>query len=1097
MDMISLLININKIFQNNTFTCDKNFKNKPLLKNRFFIIFIISYISLCIFGKKILCVELEKNNLNYLEKKKFSDYFDSNKINKTKNKFYNKDLLSNFDSPYSVMISPHTGNFKTTYLLHIDGICSYYPILVNIRLFIFDIDERELYDDLDFISISIKDCKIKHLKFKLPELRKELIDNIKSDYVRVNYNFIIRNKNGFIDHNDLDYQIEIKKSHDVIPFDIHNNPVRNNLEKIEKYKKLKIDEKKIILDKTIQNEKFALMTKDKILQDSILISQYLLSTDCESNTLIEEFIETENIEKFESLIVSFKYRHIKNIHLKDKLSSDNHTDFKGLVINNNDIKNVFSKFLQEDCHKIIQKTFEDSMKLLIENFQCESIDELILGQINPNNTVILAYLSVLYPSYGSSFFSENSFNDHYSMSNCLSTKGLNLLQKLNSTYNIEIENLSSEFMQSIFLTSSNIIETLNKNSIFSNRTYDQEFSLIINEETIKARSLIETQEKFFINNNFKKNTKIKSNNLIFLYEKIQKNTQYLQNNYKIEKNILLNFQDEKNQISANDTFEKIEYKNFSIQYEEIDSELIVSIPINYILEKYHLDEIFVSAIRYKNFPFLKNSNNTFADDILSIKIIDAISNQIIDVENLDEDYPIKIYLKKDDLSYSNLNTCLFFDDDLKKWNDYKCISKTNSNSDYLICDCYHLTEFAFSSINPVDIYKDFIGIIRDIRFINDLNDFRYCTFSNAGVIYMFLGFLMLFSLGFYYFLRREFTNNITENSKIENELFNDDNLYFYVENDEEIIVKKFFKKEAIQRNIRINLKKISQKCNMIKQQEGKNFDCISNGNCDFDKNLLSDDSSNYIKSYEQDRENKFNKSENEIKTHRIYINIQNNISVNEDKKYTLKFFFKRVFYAITVVAHEYRIVALFSKEPFIMNHFSILFIIFFDTLNFIAISSLISPNNSLSGDPNKTSYGYFYVNKKVAIYLIIIFFSKIPRIIISIFIKKVPIKNDLEKNEKEKMKKWLFVKYCFTYLFIFVLYVFFFINTFWISMNNVKNKRSNDFIYFFIISLFIKYCWIFIFILIKSVFLILFFKKDNSILDKIYVLFLNIYTFIP
>jgi hypothetical protein len=84
----------------------------------------------------------------------------------------------------------------------------------------------------------------------------------------------------------------------VIPFDIHNNPVRDNKEKIDNYVKKNLIEKKEILNETIKNLTKE-ENKDENLQTSILISQYILSTKCDLSLLLQEYRSEDNKEKYD------------------------------------------------------------------------------------------------------------------------------------------------------------------------------------------------------------------------------------------------------------------------------------------------------------------------------------------------------------------------------------------------------------------------------------------------------------------------------------------------------------------------------------------------------------------------------------------------------------------------------------------------------------------------------------------------------------------------------------------------------------------------------------------------------------------------------
>lgn len=1001
------------------------------------LVYVLIFLLIFHFLVSIINCNISTHNIDEL--------FDQKKINKR----------FKFLKFSSASISPRTGNSSTIYSLSILFNTNNFPIKIKGYIEYFDpINGRSVYLRQNFFSYEVPKMSAQYVfNFQHPKIPENILMKIQSDCLKVNYSIFLTDSNGVeeeFEQNDDDYYFDKKKNDHIIPFYINSNPARDNSEKIKEFSNKNFIEKKSILNNTLLNlvnEK----DLDENLQISILLSQYLLSTKCDNETLILEF--NSNRRGF--------FENIMN----------NNIDYTKEGHENKVLKALIADIILDDCHKTLRNTLKELLTNINKNLDCQIFETTILNKKLPNNTIILAALSALYPSYANSAFGEESFKDHVKFLRCLSENWINMLEKINLTFQGSIQNLSNDYMNSIFFTSSNLLNILSSNSIFSNKTFNEKFSIIINEGTFNARNLILNQGYYFSIDKFTDKNFVKSDNLIFFKDKFKKS-----NIFKIKNNMLYDPIAKKNKTNVIiSNFSN--YKNFSLKYEDNDTDIIFSLPIEYILEKYNSNEINLNAIAFKKYPLLKNSENKFSNDVVSIKLIDSETQQIISIDDLEDNFPIKIFVKKTDKINLNLNTCLFFDEELENWNDFKCKSNSDKDSDYITCECYHLTEFSFSIFNPVYVYKDLIGIIRDMRFINNLEVFKFCNFSNAGVIYIFLLiFISFMTILLCLYKKQSQKGKFYDKINDETEHFPyNEYLYFYYEDDEITIIKKLCNKNATLRNMKISqtyYNKLTSE-SYVYYHLGLENDCQKKfeENQDLENRLIEKSDNNYEHSKPVNDSNH---------TPNSCTNILKPCLLDKGKLSLCS----KIFFSFKVISAEYKIMGLIMGFPFIMNRFNLGFILFYDMINYFFVSSLISPNNSISGDPKKTSYGYIYVNRKLAIYILIIIFSKIPSIILSVLLKKKRMPRDVDKIVKEQYKKNLSKIYLFIYIFIFIFFLFAFLNTFWISMINVKSKRANDFIMNFLVSYLMKYIMIFCFILIKSIIFLWIIKRNLKLEDS-------------
>ena len=175
-----------------------------------------------------------------------------------------------------------------------------------------------------------------------------------------------------------------------------------------------------------------------------------------------------------------------------------------------------------------------------------------------------------------------------------------------------------------------------------------------------------------------------------------------------------------------------------IKSEKINTKIIF--PLAELKKKYNEKIGYVGIITYKHYPYLNpNMTNVIYDSFFSVKIYDKEYKEI-KVSNLTED--IKIISKKNN---KNMNQCIFFDEALNNINSEQCSSEVFDY--YIICSCNHLTDFSFANLKSVNIIKDLSKLFNDIRIINSFEPFKLLTWSNAIILYIYIGITIIYIIG--------------------------------------------------------------------------------------------------------------------------------------------------------------------------------------------------------------------------------------------------------------------------------------------------------------------------------------------------------------
>lgn len=167
--------------------------------------------------------------------------------------------------------------------------------------------------------------------------------------------------------------------------------------------------------------------------------------------------------------------------------------------------------------------------------------------------------------------------------------------------------------------------------------------------------------------------------------------------------------------------------------------LIIRLPINYLKNVYNPNITSYSFIFYNKYPLLSPNSPNFNKKVISLKLLDKDFNEI-PVFNLST--PIEIFIKRSE-KMMHLKKCVFFDEEITNWNTTGC--ETQEIGEYIICSCNHLTDFSLGKYNPFSLFKDVFSVIEDALIVDDFKVFLKLKFSNAYMLYVFLGILVIYA----------------------------------------------------------------------------------------------------------------------------------------------------------------------------------------------------------------------------------------------------------------------------------------------------------------------------------------------------------------
>ncbi len=321
----------------------------------------------------------------------------------------------------------------------------------------------------------------------------------------------------------------------------------------------------------------------------------------------------------------------------------------------------------------------------------------------------------------------------------------------------------NNFVNSISSSSSNMIhlsklnnERISNNSSSSlvNIELANAFSLVITEENLNLRKIVEKNSKMWIKY-LRKNEIQNSSQLItsasYTNEYIlnSENIMFLSKNLsdlretpaKIGRVLITDSSSISTKELLNDEVLKIDKEK---------SEIKIFLPLVYLMSNYSHDIKTLGAILYNKYPLLSSNNKNVSENVISIKLYNEEVEEI-SVNNLRE--PIRIIFKKTETFFNN---CMFFNIANNTWDSDQCETVDLGLTDYLMCSCRHLTDFTLSNYNPMTIAKDIMAIIHNAQVINGFDVFKYLTWENATVIYIFGGLLIIYFIGLMFTLYFDF-----------------------------------------------------------------------------------------------------------------------------------------------------------------------------------------------------------------------------------------------------------------------------------------------------------------------------------------------------
>lgn len=316
------------------------------------------------------------------------------------------------------------------------------------------------------------------------------------------------------------------------------------------------------------------------------------------------------------------------------------------------------------------------------------------------------------------------------------------INSLNNSKNYSKTNMSdtikSDFLNSLTFSSSNMINVAMHNNLVTgdvssigNVTTSANQSLVISTNNLRVKDIIE-------------------NNAVLLMKYANDYTQHITENIMFVSSSLALSAADPNEASGKRVLIsdirclQSNVDQINITRDNVDIQIFL--PTDYLMNNYASNNITnYGAILYNKYPLLASNNQNFLDNVISLKMFDNEFN-CIQATNLSHN--ISILIKK---SNDNFTFCVYFDPMGNSWNNTGCVGTDLGT--HMKCTCNHLTDFTLSKINPVAIFEDVVVIFEDIRFVNSFDAFKYITWSNATVIYTFMGILLVYLFGLSFTLR--------------------------------------------------------------------------------------------------------------------------------------------------------------------------------------------------------------------------------------------------------------------------------------------------------------------------------------------------------
>ena len=341
--------------------------------------------------------------------------------------------------------------------------------------------------------------------------------------------------------------------------------------------------------------------------------------------------------------------------------------------------------------------YEKTISMIKAKLTCDNLFTII-----GNDTKILIYISSLfvYQTVKTNSPSEDDISVLSLIEKCLIEKAINEYNETNLIW------MQNDFFKMSTKSTDSMLSTLEKSNNESNSKV-----LLLSDSRKNNKEVIEGISK--MQNSFNDKDKESYKNFEFIIKSLN---ELHKENY-IDNKIIITTS------TCNDTDKIIS------QLEKYKLDTKICLPYENI--KLHYPQIeSLSVIRYNYYPLLNsNSANRVSKSFTAIILRDH-NHFAVDVNNLTE--PIVIIQKK---PYPSFNECIFYDDTEEEFNNTECNS-TELNAKYIMCSCYHLTDFSLSKYNPIELAKDIIKLFQQARFINSFKQFMFLNASNATVLYV-------------------------------------------------------------------------------------------------------------------------------------------------------------------------------------------------------------------------------------------------------------------------------------------------------------------------------------------------------------------------
>ena len=650
----------------------------------------------------------------------------------------------------------------------------------------------------------------------------------------------------------------------------------------------------------------------------------------------------------------------------------------------------------------IKEFHAQSMKIINSALNCDKL----LNVTANSSTMIYTSSLFLYQTIQSSqnYTSEDDINLLSKIEKCLIKQGIN-------AYNVNDTNviwMQNDFFEMSTKATDNMLNTLEKSTDIKN----SENVLIVSDSRKNYKQVIEGISK--MQSSFMSKDTQRYENIEFITKTLEeiKNEQYINDKMLITTSLCNNTEKQIKQLTHYNLTTKLclPYDNIKLLYPQVEK---------------------LSIINYKYYPLLNPQSVSNISKSFNAIILRDANNSIVDIDNLTE--PIVIILKK---PFPSFNECVFYDEKSENLSNSNCNS-TEINEDYIMCSCYHLTDFSLSKYNPVLLIKDMIRLFQQARFINSFEQFKYINASNATVLYVVCSIIVIYSLLLVLAVRRDRKEG--------------DSQFVGLISKEEPCCGDNDDTEEELKELDNKIRKYTNKRNSIKEAQSIEMKTISDTSTQNSTRLSTVSNSK--------KENMVPKSEHRIK------------EVTTSLFYTyyllLKEFFKKEYWFCTFINSENE-----------MSKVNILTVFCIRLVVSLSICSIFTECSSIEEQSED-----LYNNRDLAVSVATILIMELPFTFLEVLLAKtkisskyLPLKDKIILNTK--------YRHIMVYILFVIMLIFGTMNTLWISLDSYHNSYECNFMTDFFISTIFD-CFIFqiITLLLKSLIYIFILKgrKNNCI----------------